>query len=161
MFNVYFCVANKLAITNTLFRKNKSMLITFLSGGNHTQIDFILVKRAQLKNIKDTKVFISKECIMQDKLLVWDLVVSAKPVQPIRIWTRKKTWKLKTTVVQEKKLNKLRQWNSNRFPQKWRAFGHMSKLYFSKLQMKYMDELKVGVHGTKKPGGGIMRWAMQ
>ena len=61
------------------------MLITFLSGGNHTQIDFILVKRAQLKNMKDTKVFISKECIMQDKLLVWDLVVSAKPVQPIHI----------------------------------------------------------------------------
>ena len=48
-----FCVANKLAITNSFFRKNKSRLITFSSGGNHTQIDFILVRRAQLKNIKD------------------------------------------------------------------------------------------------------------
>ena len=75
MFIVYFCVANKLAISDTLFCKNKSRLITFLSGGNHTEIDFILVKRAQLKKIKDTKVLISKECIMQDKLLVWDLVV--------------------------------------------------------------------------------------
>ena len=75
MFIVYFCVANKLAISDTLFCKNKSRLITFLSGGNHTEIDVILVKRAQLKKIKDTKVLISKECIMQDKLLVWDLVV--------------------------------------------------------------------------------------
>ena len=75
MFIVYFCVANKLAISDTLFCKNKSRLITFLSGGNHTEIDFILVKRAQLKKIKDTKVLISKECIMQDKLFVWDLVV--------------------------------------------------------------------------------------
>ena len=71
----FFCVANKLAISDTLFCKNKSRLITFLSGGNHTEIDFILVKRAQLKKIKDTKVLISKECIMQDKLFVWDLVV--------------------------------------------------------------------------------------
>ena len=40
-----FCVANKLAITNTSFCKNKSRLIIFSSGGNHTQIDF---RRAQL-----------------------------------------------------------------------------------------------------------------
>ena len=60
-----FCVADKLAITNTFFRKNKSGLITFSSGGNYTQIEFILVSRAQLKNIKDTKVISSEECITQ------------------------------------------------------------------------------------------------
>ena len=38
-----FCVGNKLAITNSFFHKNKTSLITFSSGGNHTQIDFILV----------------------------------------------------------------------------------------------------------------------
>ena len=51
-----FCVVNKLAITNTFFHKNKSRLITFSSRGNHTQIDFILVKTAQMKNIKHTKL---------------------------------------------------------------------------------------------------------
>ena len=65
-----FCLANKLAITNTFFRKNKSSLISFLSGGNHTQIAFILLRRAQLKNIKDTKVIKSEECITQHKNLV-------------------------------------------------------------------------------------------
>ena len=41
-----FCVANKLAFTNIFFGKNKSRLITFPSRSNHTQIDFILVRRA-------------------------------------------------------------------------------------------------------------------
>ena len=54
-----FCVASKLSITNTFFRKNKSRLITFSSGDNHKQIGFILVRRAQLKNIKDAKVISS------------------------------------------------------------------------------------------------------
>ena len=58
-----FFVANKLAITNTFFHKNKSRLITFSSGGNHAQTDFILVTREQLKNIKDTKVISSEEYI--------------------------------------------------------------------------------------------------
>ena len=58
-----FCVANKLTITNTFFCNNKSRLITFSSGGNHTQIDFIFVRRAQLKNIKDTKVISMEEYI--------------------------------------------------------------------------------------------------
>ena len=65
-----FCVANKLPITNTFFCKNKSRLITFSSGGNHKQIDFILVRRAQLKTIMDTKVISSEKCITQHKLLV-------------------------------------------------------------------------------------------
>ena len=86
-----FCVANKLVITNTFFRKNKSRPITFSCGGNHIQIDFILVRRAQLRNIKYRKVIGSEECITQHKLLVCDLVVSAKPVKPIRIPPRRKT----------------------------------------------------------------------
>ena len=79
-----FCVANKLAITNTLFCKNKSRLITFSTGGNHTQVDFILVRTPQLKNIKDIKLIIA-----QHKLLFGDLVVSAKPVKPHQYSTRK------------------------------------------------------------------------
>ena len=60
-----FSVANKLAVANTFFQKNNSRLITFSSGGNHTQIDCFLVRRARLKSIKNTK-----ECITQHKLLV-------------------------------------------------------------------------------------------
>ena len=72
-----FCLANKLAITNTFFRKNKSSLISFLSGGNHTQIAFILLRRARVKSaLHNTKTL---------------SVVSAKTVKPIRIPLRSKT----------------------------------------------------------------------
>ena len=53
--------------------------------GNQTQIDYILVKRPNLKNIKDTKVISSEESITQHKLLICDLTVSAKSVKPICI----------------------------------------------------------------------------
>ena len=53
--------------------------------GNQTQIDQILVKRPNLKNIKDAKVISSEESITQYKLLICDLTVSAKSVKPIRI----------------------------------------------------------------------------
>ena len=42
-----------------------------------------------------------EECITQHKLLVCDLVVLAKPVKPICIAPRRKTWKLKDTGVQK------------------------------------------------------------
>ena len=77
------------------------MFITFLSGANHKEIDFILVRRAQLKNIKDIKVISSEERFTQHKLLVCDLVVFAKPVKHIRIPPKRKTWKLKDAVVQK------------------------------------------------------------
>ena len=96
-----FSVANKLAIANTFFQKSNSRLITFSSGGNHTQIDYILVRKAQLKSIKDTTVNSSEECITQHKLLVCDLVVSTKPIKPIRIPPRRKTWKLRDPDVQK------------------------------------------------------------
>ena len=54
-----------------------------------------------MKNIKDTKVISSEECVTQHKLLVCDLVVSAQPVKPICIPPRRKTWKLKDTVMQK------------------------------------------------------------
>lgn len=50
-----FCVANKLAVANTFFQNNISKLVTYLSGGNHTQVDYILVKRSNLSNIKETR----------------------------------------------------------------------------------------------------------
>ena len=62
---------------------------------HQTQIDCILVKRSNLKNIKGTKAISSEECTMQHKLLICNMIVSAEPVKPIWIPPRRKTWKLK------------------------------------------------------------------
>ena len=90
-----FCVANELAITNTFFSKNINRLITYSSGGNETQIDYLLVRRSQLKCVKDVKVISSEECISQHRLLVGDVILLTMVRSPIRLPPRMKTWKLR------------------------------------------------------------------
>ena len=73
-----FCVSNNLVITNTFFEKRENQTITYSSGGNKSQIDYILTRRSQFKNVQNTKVIGSEECITQHKLLVSDVVLDTK-----------------------------------------------------------------------------------
>ena len=87
-----FAVANDLVVGNSFFQKRDSHLITYASGPSHSQIDFILMRKRDLKLVKDIKVIPSEECAPQHKLLVCDLNVKApayhsKPFTPkCRIW---------------------------------------------------------------------------
>ena len=99
--NKLVVAANKLVVANIFFQKYIGRVITHSSGGNQTQFDYILVKRSNLKNIKDTKAISSEESIIQHKLLVYDLIVSAKSVKPTSIPPWRKTLKLKDAGIQE------------------------------------------------------------
>jgi hypothetical protein len=67
-----FALAYDLFITNTLFRKRVSHLITFSSGQHCSQIDFILARREDRHACLDCKV-IPGECVVpQHKLVVAD-----------------------------------------------------------------------------------------
>ena len=50
-----------------------SHLITYQSGNAKTQIDFILLRKRNLKMAKDIKVIPSEECVPQHKLLICEL----------------------------------------------------------------------------------------
>ena len=50
-------------VTNTLFKKRKSHLVTYESGGNKTAVDMILIKRDHKKRIMNTKVIPGEECV--------------------------------------------------------------------------------------------------
>jgi hypothetical protein len=56
-----FILAYDLSVTNTLFRKRVSHLVTFSSGQHCSQIDFILTKREDRHTYLDCKV-IPGEC---------------------------------------------------------------------------------------------------
>ena len=58
-----FAVANDFVIGNTFFVKRDSHLITYQSGNAKTQIDFILLRKRNLKMAKDIKVIPSEECV--------------------------------------------------------------------------------------------------
>ena len=45
-----------LALVNTFFNKREEHIITYKTGGNSSQIDFIMTLRADLKEMRDCKV---------------------------------------------------------------------------------------------------------
>jgi hypothetical protein len=64
-----FALAYDLIITNTIFRKRVSHLVTFSSGRHCRQIDFILTKREDRHACLDCKV-IPGECVIPQHMLV-------------------------------------------------------------------------------------------
>ena len=95
-----FCDERELCEANTWFKKTDKKMITFKSGNNESEIDFILVSKENRKFVKDVKV-ISWE--LQHRLLVAD-VDKRKLNKVIKKESRVKrmVWKLKEREMQEK-----------------------------------------------------------
>ena len=58
-----------LVVSNSFFTK-KGDLLTYQSGENQSQTDYILVKQKNIKLVHDVKVISNEECVTQHKLLV-------------------------------------------------------------------------------------------
>ena len=81
-----------LAIANTFFEKNDQHIITYWSGNRMSTIDYIMVRRDDIRNIKDCKV-IPGECVAtQHRLVVMEMKVemTRKPIP--RIKQQKTKW---------------------------------------------------------------------
>ena len=96
-----FAVANDFVIGNTFFVKRDSHLITYQSGNAKTQIDFILLRKRNLKMAKDIKVIPSEECVPQHKLLICELRLRTPKPHPKPFSPKLCYWKLKEPTVQE------------------------------------------------------------
>ena len=96
-----FAVANDFVIGNTFFVKRDSCLITYQSGNAKTQIDFILLRKRNLKMAKDIKVIPSEECVPQHKLLICELRLRTPKPHPKPFSPKLHCWKLKEPTVQE------------------------------------------------------------
>ena len=66
-----WAVGKGLRFMNTCFQKRKSRLITFRSGETETMIDYILVTK---KSVKDVKVIPDDEIVRQHCLLLMDMI---------------------------------------------------------------------------------------
>ena len=62
-----FCDERELCVANMWFKKTDKKKITFKSGNNESELDFILVCKENRKHLKDIKV-IPRE--LQHRLLV-------------------------------------------------------------------------------------------
>ena len=71
---IEFTIAHNLFVSNSLFTKRESHVITYQSGENQSQItsnyiDYILVKRQNIKLVRDVKVIPNEECLTQQNYL--------------------------------------------------------------------------------------------
>ena len=94
-----FCDQEELSVANTWYKKDKRK-VTYSSGGNDTEIDFVLVEKEKRKYMRDVKVIPGES---QHNLVVVDaeeqkLKKSVKKSRRVR-WT---VWKLKEKEIKEK-----------------------------------------------------------
>ena len=95
-----FCVPKELCVTNTWYKKKDKSKVTYSSGGNDTEIDFVLVGKEKRKYLLDVKVI---PRALQHRLMVVDaeeqkLKKSVKRSKRVR-W---RVWKLKEQEIKEK-----------------------------------------------------------
>ena len=67
---VDFATRMEIAVLNTYFRKREEYRATYKSEGRSTQVDYIVCRRAYLKEIGDCKVIAGDNVAKQHRLLV-------------------------------------------------------------------------------------------
>ena len=88
--------AMNMTAINTCFRKKEEQLVTYRSGNQASQIDFILMKKEDRARITDCKVLPLEAVTRQHRLLVADLKTKKEKLWKPRKGPQKiKVWKLK------------------------------------------------------------------
>ncbi|KAK3522454.1 hypothetical protein QTP86_011000 [Hemibagrus guttatus] len=108
---VDFAKRMDMAVVNTYFQKREEHRVTYKSGGRRTQVDYILCRRGNLKEISDCKVVVGESVTRQHRMVVcrMTLMVCKKKRSKIEIEKKTKWWKLKKEECCEEFRQKLRQ----------------------------------------------------
>ncbi|KAI5627956.1 hypothetical protein C0J50_3222 [Silurus asotus] len=92
--NVDFAKRMEMAVVNTYFKKDHR--VTYKSGGRCTQVDYVLCRRCNLKEIGDCKVLAGDSVARQHRMVVCRMVLEAKKKRRrVRTERRIRWWKLK------------------------------------------------------------------
>ncbi|KAK3525786.1 hypothetical protein QTP70_007548 [Hemibagrus guttatus] len=95
---------------NTYFQKREEHRVTYKSGGRRTQVDYILCRRGNLKEISDCKVVVGESVARQHRMVVCGMTLMVKKKRSkIEIEKKTKWWKLKKEECCEEFRQKLRQ----------------------------------------------------
>ncbi|KAK3508829.1 hypothetical protein QTP70_009603 [Hemibagrus guttatus] len=91
--------------------KREEHRVTYKSGGRRTQVDYILCRRGNLKEISDCKVVVGESVARQHRMVVCRMTLMVCKTKRSKIEIEKKTkwWKLKKEECCEEFRQKLRQ----------------------------------------------------
>ncbi|KAK3509791.1 hypothetical protein QTP70_011160 [Hemibagrus guttatus] len=108
---VDFAKRMDMAVVNTYFQKREEHRVTYKSGGRRTQVDYILCRRGNLKEISDCKVVVGESVARQHRMVVCRMTLMVCNTKRSKIEIEKKTkwWKLKKEECCEEFRQKLRQ----------------------------------------------------
>ncbi|KAK3508196.1 hypothetical protein QTP70_017107 [Hemibagrus guttatus] len=106
---VDFAKRMDMAVVNTYFQKREEHRVTYKSGGRRTQVDYILCRRGNLKEISDCKVVVGESVARQHRMVVCRMTLLVCKMKRAKIEKKTKWWKLKKEECCEEFRQKLRQ----------------------------------------------------
>ena len=89
-----------LAIVNTYFKKDEHR-VTYKSGGKSTQVDYVMCRRRNLKEMCDCKVILNECVAKQHRMVVCKMTLMVKKKKAEKVKPKIRWWKLKETSYQE------------------------------------------------------------
>ncbi|KAK3524947.1 hypothetical protein QTP86_011480 [Hemibagrus guttatus] len=106
---VDFAKRMDMGVVNTYFQKREEHRVTYKSGGRRTQVDYILCRRGNLKEISDCKVVVGESVARQHRMVVCKMTLMVCKTKRSKIEKKTKWWKLKKEECCEEFRQKLRQ----------------------------------------------------
>ena len=89
-----------LVIVNTYFKKDEHR-VKYKSGGKSTQVDYMMCRRRNLKEMCDYKVILNKCVAKQHRMVVCKMALMVKKKKAEKVKPKIRWWKLKETSYQE------------------------------------------------------------
>ncbi|KAK3543039.1 hypothetical protein QTP70_008749 [Hemibagrus guttatus] len=151
---VDFAKRMDMAVVNTYFQKREEHRVTYKSGGRRTQVDYILCRRSNLKEISDCKVVVGESVARQHRMTAKETTAEViretgrkvLGVSSGRKKEDKETWWWNEEVqdsIQKKRLAK-KKWDMDRTEenrQEYKELQHRVKREVFKAKQKAYDEL--------------------
>ncbi|KAK3505605.1 hypothetical protein QTP70_004923 [Hemibagrus guttatus] len=106
---VDFAKRMDMGVVNTYFQKREEHRVTYKSGGRRTQVDYILCRRGNLKEISDCKVVVGESVARQHRMVVCRMTLMVCKMKRSKLVKKTKWWKLKKEECCEEFRQKLRQ----------------------------------------------------
>ncbi|KAK3516038.1 hypothetical protein QTP70_002514 [Hemibagrus guttatus] len=106
---VDFAKRMDMGVVNTYFQKREEHRVTYKSGGRSTQVDYILCRRGNLKEISDCKVVVGESVARQHRMVVCRMTLMVCKKKRSEIEEKTKWWKLKKEECCEEFRQKLSQ----------------------------------------------------
>ena len=90
-----------LAIVNIYFKKKDEHRVTYKSGGKNTQVDYVMCRKRNLKEMCDCKVIVNECVAKQHRMVVCKMALILKKKKAEKVKPKTQWWKLKKTSCQE------------------------------------------------------------